>query len=694
MPGRTGNELATATRPKSIYMAKHSYSVEVQSDFLEKITRAKPAQALAELIWNSLDADASRVDVNFEENELGAMSKIIVRDNGTGMEYEKAPELFKSLGGSWKRSRSTTQKEGRFLHGQDGRGRFKAFALGRVVEWEVMYQKASALSTFTVVMTTANMKEVIISDEEEAGSERRPGVTVTVTELYKDFRSLASDTGLQELTEIFALYLADYKSVLISVDGTRIDPSSVITSQGTVNLNDVVDEGRAYSARLEIIEWRSATNRALYLCNEKGFPLAEIERRFHIGTFQFSAYLKSDYISKLQDQGMLEVAEMDTRIVAVVDEAQEAIKNYFRNRAAQEAQNVVREWKQEQVYPYEGEPVTKVEEVERQVFDIVAVTTSQYLPDFSTAQPKNKAFHLRLLRQAIEKSPEDLQIILSEVLRLPKRKQEELAELLRDVSLSAIIGAAKIVADRLKFLTGLEVILFDAESKKRLKERSQLHRIIAENCWLFGEEYNLSVDDRSLSEVLRKHRQLLGEDTIIDEPVKHVSKDRGIIDLMFSRAIRRHNADELTHLVVELKAPKVKIDKDEVLQTENYAISVMKDERFRSVNTTWVFWAISDDYGDYAEYRMKSVAGSGNSRGKIHDAENVTIWIKTWAQVLEENRARLQFFQERLEYQADKGASLNHLQEHYARFLQGVLVEETTAGLPETAANGGPAQQS
>lgn len=171
------------------------------------------------------------------------------------------------------------------------------------------------------------------------------------------------------------------------------------------------------------------------------------------------------------------------------------------------------------------------------------------------------------------------------MLKLPKRKQEELAELLRDVSLSAIISAAKIVADRLRFLTGLEAILFDADSKKRLKERSQLHRIIAQNCWLFGEEYNLSVDDKSLTEVLRKHRKLLGDDAVIDEPVKHVSQERGIVDLMFSRAVRRHKADELIHLVVELKAPKVKIDEKEITQTEKYAISVMKDERFKSVNT-------------------------------------------------------------------------------------------------------------
>ncbi len=554
-------------------MADHSYPVEVQSDFLEKITRAKPVQALAEFIWNSLDADASTINVTVEENGLGVMSKIIVRDNGTGMKYEKAPEQFRSLGGSWKRTRATTE-EGRFLHGQNGRGRFKAFALGRVAEWDVVYQNGDKLCAFVVTMSAANIKEVVISDEEAANSEKRKGVTLTISELHKDFRSLTPDEGVQELTEIFALYLSDYKNISISIHGTRIDPSRLIASQESVNLSDVTDEDKAYPVRLDIIEWRSATNRALYLCNEKGFPLMEVERRFHVGVFQFSAYLKSEYISKLQKDGTLEFAEMNPLVVRMADDAQEAIKDYFRNRAAQEARTVVQEWKQEQVYPYQGEAMTRVEQVERQVFDIVAVNVAQYMPDFSTTQPKNKALHLRLLRQAIEKSPEELQLILGEILKLPKRKQEELAELLRDISLSAIISAAKIVADRLKFLTGLEAILFDAESKKRLKERSQLHRIIAQNCWLFGEEYYLSVDDQSLTEVLRKHRKLLGDNTVIDEPVKHVSKERGIVDLVLSRAIRRHKADELTHLVVELKAPKVKIDRDEITQLEEYAISV------------------------------------------------------------------------------------------------------------------------
>ena len=651
-------------------MADHTYPVEVQSDFLEKITRAKPVQGLAEFIWNSLDADASSIDVRFDYNALGAMSAIAVTDNGVGMTFTDAPELFRRLGGSWKKPGAITKNHGRFLHGQDGRGRFKAFALGRIAEWDVTYEKRGELWTFRITMNVSNIREVRITDESKAPANKTRGVSLTISELHKDYRSFVSDTGMQEIAEIFALYLTDYQDVSIVIDANRIEPAKAIASRQSVDLIDIADDGKAYPARLEIIEWRSMTNRTLYLCNNKGFPLIQVDRRFHIGSFQFSAYLKSDYIAKLQSEGTLELAEMNPSVAATIDEAQQAIKDYFRDRAAQEARTVVEEWKHDNIYPYEGEPVTHVEKVERQVFDIVAVNVAQHLPDFDSTPTKNKSLNLRLLRHAIERSPEDLQIIFEEVLKLPKRKQEELAELLRDVSLSAIIGAAKIVADRLKFLMGLEAILFDAEPKRRLKERSQLHRIIAQNCWLFGEEFNLSVDDQSLTEALRKHRKLLGDEIAIDEPVKHISQERGIIDLMLSRAIRRHRANELTHLVVELKAPKVKIDSEEITQVEKYAFSVIEDERFRNVNTTWIFWAISDDYGAHAAHRITE------NNGLIYEKENASIYVKTWSQVLDENRARLQFFQERLEYQADKGASLKHLQEHYAKFLRGVLSED------------------
>ena len=119
-----------------------------------------------------------------------------------------------------------------------------------------------------------------------------------------------------------------------------------------------------------------------------------------------------------------------------------------------------------------------------------------------------------------------------------------------------------------------------------------------------------------------------------------------------------------------------KIGKKEITQVEEYAISVAKDERFRTAGgVTWTFWALSDEIDDYAEFRMKH-------GGIVDQKGNITIGVKTWAQIIQENKARLQFFQEKLEHQADQGTALSYLQEKYEAFLSGVITEEPTPPEP------------
>lgn len=377
--------------------------------------------------------------------------------------------------------------------------------------------------------------------------------------------------------------------------------------------------------------------------------------------------MATPYCEQAEAEGTVDLAGMQTTILNAIAETQQTIQDHFRERSAQEARVVVEEWKNERVYPFSGDPANPLEKVERQVFDIVAVDVARHLPDFRTAQSRTKAFQLRMLRQAIERSPEDLQAVLDEVLQLPGKQQEMLAQLLRNTSLASIIGAAKVVADRLKFLGGLEAILFDPEPKKRLKERTQLHRLVAENCWLFGEEFTLSVDDQSLTAALVEHGKLLGTEVAIDESVKHISQARGVIDLMLSRATKQHRTNQLTHLVVELKAPKVKVGANEVTQIQGYAFSVMSDPRFAKVGVTWNFWVVSDSLDRYTEHLVQEETGLILSR------PNVNIYVKTWAQILDENRTRLKFFQDHLNVRVNQQESLQYLQERYAAYLEGVF---------------------
>ena len=133
-------------------MKIQEYSVEVKPDFLERQAKAKPIQALSELVWNALDADADRVTIDFECDALGGVAKILVADNGHGIPHAEAPKLFSSLGGSWKRQRMGTLQLNRMLHGRDGRGRFKAFALGSIVDWNVVYDKDGTPFRYDITM--------------------------------------------------------------------------------------------------------------------------------------------------------------------------------------------------------------------------------------------------------------------------------------------------------------------------------------------------------------------------------------------------------------------------------------------------------------------------------------------------------------------------------------------------------------
>lgn len=219
--------------------------------------------------------------------------------------------------------------------------------------------------------------------------------------------------------------------------------------------------------------------------------------------------------------------------------------------------------------------------------------------------------------------------------------------------------------------------MFDPEHRDKLKERSQLHKILAENTWIFGEEYNLWVSDRDLKRVLEKHKTLLEPEISIDEPVKVVGQKRGIIDLMFARQMRRHRADDIENLIVELKAPKDDLGSDEIVQIKKYAQAVAADKRFHSVSgVKWHFWLISNGYDEYVQSDIDG--GPDPSRRLIHEdtKRNLKIGIKTWAELIEENRARLQLFQEHLQHNADESEALKYLREKHAEFLEGVIDED------------------
>jgi hypothetical protein len=55
---------------------------------------------------------------------------------------------------------------------------------------------------------------------------------------------------------------------------------------------------------------------------------------------------------------------------------------------------------------------------------------------------------------------------------------------------------------------------------------------------------------------------------------------RGIVDLFLTRDVPTPRPEEREYLIVELKAPAVKIGSKETAQIKSYAYAIQDDERF------------------------------------------------------------------------------------------------------------------
>ena len=146
--------------------------------------------------------------------------------------------------------------------------------------------------------------------------------------------------------------------------------------------------------------------------------------------------------------------------------------------------------------------------------------------------------------------------------------------------------------------------------------------------------------------------------------------------------IQLAGAEDREHLVVELKRPKVKIDAAATGQIKSYAFAVADDERFQSVPAKWVFWVVSNEL-DKVTAREVSQKDRANGILFQDEEQRLTIWGKTWSQVINECKARLQFFEEKLEYTPDRDASLEHLKTTYRKHLADLFTAESETDEPK-----------
>ncbi len=552
------------------------------------------------------------------------------------------------------------------MHGRKGEGRLAVAAIGPTASWSSVSRVGDQLVECLVERKSPSEYRI---HGDLRPTRQHTGTVVEVGDFHRHYPELEPERMVSYLLEEFALYLSMYPGRIdITYSDELLRYDELVDQRSEKELFIELEDGTARKFALTIIEWKNdQTERSLSLCDTDGFTLQKTHmQRVKAPRFNFTAYLRGDRLRELNEQNML--VDLSPEYRAIYEAAIGAIQEHFKERVAEDERRLVERWRAEEIYPYGAAPASPLEHVEREVFVRCARTVEQKLETFQGDDKKGKRFIFELLRTAIDRSPGDLFKVFTEVLDLPKKDLQDLSKMLDRTSLSAIIQASAMVAERLEFIVGLEDLLNDPGTKNSFKEREQLHRMVQKELWLFGDKWLLSVSDSGLTKALVQHAGLLGQ----KKPKGKVQTSSGRperVDLMLS-AVTSDGADHVDHLVVELKRPNVMLDQMELAQLETYANTVADDSRFHGRGITWNFWFMTVQ-NDRAIERRKHQTGL--PKGCVTNSETVRVWVKTWAELLQDCKNRLHFVQEKLNYYPDLEAGLNYMREKYAAETTGVL---------------------
>ena len=634
------------------------------SDHLTRLVGSRPINGLAELVWNSVDADAQRVTIEVHKTPLGAIDRVTVNDDGTGFGEERIKDTFSRVGGSWKRTateRKTTHKK-RLLHGEKGQGRWKAFSIGDIVHWDSVTVDDEGNPFRTRVEIYRNQLDSY-SWETSSVANVVTGTTVTVEAGMNESCALLGASASTDLTAILALYLSQYPDIEIWFDGTLLEIGRLIARTDEFDLNIETTLG---IPKLIVMEWNVPMERALYLCDENGASLHETNVGIKASGFDFTAYIR--WSGFREHESLLLLAELDNEnLEPVIAEARAALRQHFQARRDEDTKSLVDEWRMEEVYPYDEDATDSVSQAGQALFNYVAVAAASAVNQIEDRQAKRLS--LATMKVAIEQDPSSIEFVFREILKLPSDKLEEFRRLLQQTNLTNIVNALRMVTGRLEFLKGLDTLLFDREVAPHMLERAHLQKIVAQQPWIFGERFATHVSDSTLTNLLRSHIGLLKRADLVNEEVVDSEGKRRLVDFMFGRQLELPDG-RLEHLVVEIKRPSVTIGRKELAQIEDYAMAVIDDIRFDKVEVRWDFVLLATAFNRKAKLRLGQDELYPNV---IYNKDGVRISVRKWSTVLQECNHRLQFVRKKLDYDPTDDDAIRYLKETYPDFIPAAL---------------------
>lgn len=461
----------------------------------------------------------------------------------------------------------------------------------------------------------------------------------------------------QKLLEEFAWYLhlnssknltLEYMGVTLDVSqyiNTELSRTCIETIDNSVFKIDTVVWNRSVSNASKIY-YRSGTGDIVYVENTS-FNKNKVG--FYHAVFVSSVYFKPDmrFTTSQEDASLFKTPADENqrnimRILKQIILAQ--VSDVFKQFLVLQADVKLAEMEDKGNFPeFSDDEYGKIRKK-----DFQTVTRELYCVEprifykLNDTQERSLLGFLNLLLSSDER--ENVLHIVEQVVSLTPEQRKTFSEVLQRSKLQYIIDAISIIERRVAVVEELKRIVFTATSFAN--EHDHIQKLIEQHFWIFGEQYHLLTADKNLTTSLRKYESITGTDGVGGISMTDKESRQRIDIFLYTQRVQEDSTSEM--LIIELKAPHVKLSVDVFNQIVRYANTLRKEPRFASTNRIWRYYTVCSEIEDDVKVKFDNFKHHGK-KGLADIIGNFELYALSWDDVFQAFETRHNFMLSKLQ---------------------------------------------
>jgi hypothetical protein len=558
-------------------------SADITTQGIKKhFEKFKPWHVLFELVWNGLDAMATRVDIKLRKDALDGLQIVEVVDNGVGIDFRNIENNFRKF--------NESLKVGAGQHGSHGRGRLAFHVLASNAVWYTKHNSENA----KISIESPSIKDYrgkILTEEQqhEMIAKIKNGTAVRLSKCYNnlpDDKDLSKKLGLE-----FGWFLSLNKKCKIFLN----DKSIKIPSHVFYKYKKTID-GVAFS--INVIRWETkpASEKSFNYLIGSDLRVAHKElsgfnkkNRFWVSTYTFSEWV-DEFKTKAPSLDNVDYTTESIVYKKLVRTINLKINKIYEDYLRSSIEDELDGFEKRNIIPtYEGE---RPEYAEWRKENTKSLVRKIYYADptiFNSLKEKQLKIIVRLLDKiSISCDNDSLFDVLESVLELEPEKMKALSMQISKSKLEYIVSTIEVLQKRQTAIHKLREIMEHRFSE--VLETPDLQKIIENNTWLFGAQYaTLGAEEDTFQAIAKKLRSQINDiDVISDDDISDGATVEGVnrqVDLFLSRKVPVHDSQgnpSYKCVIIEIKRPGISLNKKHLQQIDDYTEIIAKHDAFGS----------------------------------------------------------------------------------------------------------------